>query len=38
MYHQLQPYGIMQFVRSGRITVTKAEMPIRVLIEQFQNA
>lgn len=38
MYHELEPYGIMQFVRSGRITVTKSEMPITALLEKFQHA
>lgn len=38
MYHDLVPFGIMQFVRSGRITVTKAEMPISTLLEKFQHA
>ena len=36
MYQELKPYGIMQFVRSGRITVTKAEMPITSLLKEFQ--
>ncbi|WP_088341062.1 acetolactate synthase small subunit [Robiginitalea sediminis] len=38
MYQELEPFGIMQFVRSGRITVTKAEMPISALLEKFQHA
>ena len=36
MHDELEPYGIMQFVRSGRIAVTKAEMPISSLLEKFQ--
>lgn len=32
MYDNLEPYGIMQFVRSGRISVTKAEMPITAIL------
>ena len=38
MYQELEPFGIMQFVRSGRIAVTKAEMPISALLEKFQHA
>ena len=37
MYNQLFPYGIMQFVRSGRIAVTKSEMPISALLAKFQK-
>ena len=35
MHDNLEPYGIMQFVRSGRISVTKAEMPITALLNDF---
>lgn len=38
MYQELKPYGIMQFVRSGRITVTKSEMPITAMLEAFHNS
>ncbi len=38
MYQQLQPYGIMQFVRSGRIAVSKAEMRISALLQEFHPA
>lgn len=37
MYDQLRPFGIMQFVRSGRIAVTKSEMPISALLMKFQE-
>ncbi|MFI2744623.1 acetolactate synthase small subunit [Zhouia sp. PK063] len=37
MYDQLKPYGIMQFVRSGRISVSKAEMQISSLLQEFQE-
>ena len=37
MHEQLEPYGIMQFVRSGRIAVSKAEMRISSLLEEFQH-
>ncbi|MET6990738.1 acetolactate synthase small subunit [Sediminicola arcticus] len=37
MYSQLKPHGIMQFVRSGRIAVSKAEMQISALLEEFQT-
>ncbi|MEN8800086.1 MAG: acetolactate synthase small subunit [Flavobacteriaceae bacterium] len=35
MHDNLEPYGIMQFVRSGRISVTKAEMPITSILNEF---
>lgn len=37
MHDALEPYGIMQFVRSGRITVTKATMPISEILQEFQD-
>lgn len=37
MYEQLKPFGIMQFVRSGRISVTKDEMQISTLLKEFQH-
>jgi len=37
LYKELQPYGIMQFVRSGRISVSKATMDISVLLKKFQT-
>lgn len=37
MHEQLKPYGIMQFVRSGRISVTKDEMKISSLLTEFQH-
>lgn len=33
----LAPYGLMQFVRSGRISVTKAPMGISEIIDNFNN-
>ncbi len=38
MQQQLKPYGIMQFVRSGRIAVSKAEMKISAILKEFQNS
>jgi acetolactate synthase-1/3 small subunit len=38
MQQQLKPYGIMQFVRSGRISVSKAEMKISAILKEFQNS
>jgi len=35
MHEKLEPYGIMQFVRSARLAVTKAEMPISKLLQDF---
>ncbi|MDC6389628.1 acetolactate synthase small subunit [Maribacter sp. PR1] len=37
MYEQFKPFGIMQFVRSGRISVTKDEMQISTLLKEFQH-
>ena len=37
MYEQLKPFGIMQFVRSGRISVSKDEMQISALLNEFQE-
>lgn len=37
MHDELEPFGIMQFVRSGRIAVTKSEMRISELLEEFQT-
>lgn len=37
MYDQLKPYGIMQFVRSGRIAVSKSEMQISALLKEFNQ-
>lgn len=37
MYHELQPFGIMQFVRSGRISVSKSKMQISTLLNEFQT-
>ena len=33
LYGQLQPHGIMQFVRAGRIAVTKNEMNISTILK-----
>ena len=32
VYEKLKPFGIMQFVRSGRISVSKAKMEISMLL------
>ncbi|MDX1363243.1 acetolactate synthase small subunit [Arenibacter latericius] len=37
MYQQLKPYGIMQFVRSGRIAVSKSEMQISAILKEFNQ-
>lgn len=37
MYEELKPFGIMQFVRSGRISVTKDEMQISALLQEFHE-
>lgn len=38
MHDALEPYGIMQFVRSGRIAVSKSKMQITELLESFQQS
>jgi acetolactate synthase-1/3 small subunit len=37
LYEKLNAFGIMQFVRSGRISVTKDEMKITEMLAAFQN-
>ena len=37
LYDKLSPYGIMQFVRSGRIAVTKKPMMISEILSKFKN-
>lgn len=36
LYRDLTPYGIKQYVRSGRIAVSKDEMPISELLKEFK--
>jgi acetolactate synthase I/III small subunit len=35
LYEKLKPFGIMQFVRSGRISVSKEPMKVSKLLEQL---
>ncbi|MFY7669731.1 acetolactate synthase small subunit [Tenacibaculum sp. MEBiC06402] len=37
LYHLLDKHGIMQFVRSGRIAITKEEMPVSELLESIKK-
>lgn len=37
LYKKLKKFGIMQFVRSGRIAVTKEEMKISEILNAFKN-
>lgn len=37
MYRELSVYGIMQFTRSGRISVTKEELKISKMLEAFNH-
>jgi acetolactate synthase-1/3 small subunit len=37
LYQKLKPFGIMQFVRSGRISVTKEKMEISALLEELKS-
>lgn len=38
LYKELLPYGILQFVRSGRISVSKEPMNISKIVEEFNPA
>jgi len=35
MYEKLKPYGLLQFVRSGRIAITRPKMAISELLEKI---
>ena len=37
VYDLLKPFGIMQFVRSARISVSKEEMRISSILKEFQE-
>lgn len=37
LYRELSIFGIMQFTRSGRISVTKEEMKISTMLETYSN-
>lgn len=37
LQEKLKPYGLMQFVRSGTIAVSKNEMPISGILEKFYS-
>ena len=37
LYNKLKPFGIMQFVRSGRISVSKEKMEISTLLEELKS-
>jgi acetolactate synthase-1/3 small subunit len=37
LYRELSVFGIMQFTRSGRISVTKDEMKISTMLAAFTN-
>ena len=37
LHAKLKPFGIMQFVRSGRISVSKEKMEITSLLEELQS-
>lgn len=37
LYNDLAPFGLMQFVRSGRISVTKSKMGISEILDTFKN-
>ncbi|MBT8269997.1 MAG: acetolactate synthase small subunit, partial [Bacteroidia bacterium] len=37
LHRELSAFGIMQFVRSGRIAVTKDEMKVTEMLETFQK-
>ena len=37
LYKDLEPYGLLQFVRSGRISVTKSKMGISDILNTFKG-
>ena len=37
LHRELSAFGIMQFVRSGRISITKDKMKITELLTEFKN-
>ena len=37
LYQDLAPFGLLQFVRSGRISVTKSKMGISVILKKFKS-
>ncbi len=37
LYHILDKHGIMQFVRSGRIAITKSEMRVSTMLKELKN-
>ena len=37
LYNDLAPYGLLQFVRSGRISVTKSKMGISEILNTFKQ-
>ncbi|OCB78829.1 acetolactate synthase small subunit [Flavobacterium crassostreae] len=37
LYNKLKPFGIMQFVRSGRISISKDKMEISALLEELKH-
>ena len=37
LYNDLAPFGLLQFVRSGRISVTKSAMEISRLLKEFSE-
>ncbi len=37
LYHTLEKHGIMQFVRSGRIAITKDKMEISTILASYNN-
>ena len=37
LYHTLDKHGILQFVRSGRIAITKDVLPVSEMLESFQK-
>jgi len=37
LYDRLKPYGLLQFVRSGRIAITKEKMAISEILQEFKD-
>ncbi len=37
LYHILNRHGVMQFIRSGRIAITKEEMPVSKMLQELKK-
>lgn len=37
LFNQLEPYGVLEFVRSGRISITKPMKPLRSYLQELEE-